>query len=217
MKKICIFGDSWACGEWNNGRVVHTGLEFLLGRTHQVVNLGQGGLGNKQAINRLSDTLKETTFDFIFWFETDSLRNASTDFFKQTSLTFQELVQQKQTLQTQDYKALNSLGVQVHAIGGAQKLNVPLISKFKNLNPYIPSLTELLLPSYTHPEIWCSTSWLQLVDRQFDLSSLDQLIACKRMRDSLKNHETLFWPDGQHPNRQGYKILYRKILKDFDL
>jgi hypothetical protein len=97
-------------------------------------------------------------------------------------------------------------------------LNVDLISKYKNLIPFVESLTELILVDYKHPEIWCS-DWINHIEK-LNESTIDFLLPNKMKQDSLsevEDYRKYFWPDGSHPNRHGHRVLYDFILKNCDI
>ena len=219
---ICIFGDSWACGEWgwdkdNEYCILHEGItSFLREHGHTVTNAGQGGQSNKFAVSSLKLLIEDNNFDYIFWFKTDPLRDLHPYDFFQAGITYQELISIRDQQTLECYRNLNSLGVTVHCIGGAQKLNTSLILKYSNLVSYIPCLTEWIEPKYKHPEIWVS-DWLNLEDRKFDYDLLTELVEGKKMQDGLYKYKKHFWPDGGHPNRVAHKILFNKICDDFNL
>ena len=220
--KICIFGDSWACGEWDwdnqkKYSIAHKGLEFFLSESHEVINLGHGGLSNKEAILRLKDRLQVSEFDYIFWFKTDPLRDLRPYIcLKDANLTYDHLLKLKKQQTLESYNSLNKLGVKVHCIGGAEKLDLPKLNNYPNLVPFIPCLTELLNPNFKHPEIW-SSDWLHLLNKQLNLECLDKLLVEKRKQDKLREFKEEFWPDGNHPNRESHKKLYDIICKELNL
>jgi hypothetical protein len=217
--KFCIAGDSWGCGEWGEeqGRyqILHTGLEFFLTQHHQVCNLSQGAASNNFAVGQLTQALQHDEFDYIFWFQTDPLRDI-TNLFYEKNLTFDRLLEENRQQMGKVYCALNNLGVKIHCIGGGSKLDLDLIKLYPNLIAYIPSVTEWAEPDYVHPAIWTSW-WEKLIVRQLDIDSLDKLVDCKRVQDSLAEYKKYFWPDGSHLNRTGHKMLFDKISKDFKL
>ena len=235
---ICIFGDSWGCGEWGNDPITdqylntHRGLEqYLLEKGHDVTNLSKPSSSMLKAHSILDYALsnpeyKTDSIDLYFWFKTDPLRNFKPPigqgyehyFTSKGKMTVEDLIVTKDEQTDISYKKLNELGITIHSIGGVSKLNLDLMNKYSNLIPYIPSMIEFLIPDYEHP-ILCPSEWFNHVnDRQFDLESLDKLLDCKRRFGTLRQkHHTLFWPDGAHPNRYGHKILFEKICKDFNL
>jgi hypothetical protein len=217
--KFCIAGDSWGCGEWGaeEGRytILHTGLEFFLKQQHQVRNLSQGAASNNFAIGQLTQALQHDKFDHIFWFQTDPLRDI-TSLFYEKNLTFDRLLEENHRQMDTVYRALNNLGVEIHCIGGCSKLDLDLMKLYPNLIAYIPSVTEWLEPDYVHPVIWTSW-WEKLIVRQLDVDSLDKLVDCKKMQDSLAKYKKYFQPDGAHPNRTAHKMLFDKISKNFKL
>lgn len=225
--KICICGDSWACGEWGNinpeGQpglygLRHSGLEFFLSQHHTVTNVGRGASSNTDTVAALKQALSESQFDYIFLFQTDPLRSLRPyiKFFRVTNLTFDQLLEENYNQTKIFYEAINQLNHKIHCIGGCSKLDTALMQNYSNLVPYIPAVTEWLEPSYQHPEIWHS-DWLGLVDKQFELKCLDRMLACKKKQDDLREYKTYFFPDGCHLNRQGHEMLSEKIKKDFGL
>lgn len=225
MKKICIFGDSWACGEWgwdsetNEYKVLHCGLQAFLSKNHDVTNLGQGGISNAIAIEKLKDALQQNTFDYIFWFKTDPLRDLRPyNRFYQTKLSFSDIEYWSTDQSLDAYRTLDNLRIPIICIGGAGKLCLDKMKNFSNLVPYIPSLIEMLYPHYKHSTIWFS-DWIRYVGKQFDLESIEKFSKLKNNQDNLqfKPYRELFYPDGKHPNRHAHEILYKKICKDFNL
>jgi hypothetical protein len=226
MKKILIIGDSWGSGEWDvidgNYQVSHKGIEeYLRNDGHQVQNLSAGGSSLHDIYHSLiNENYKD--FDLVFCFITDPLRNfrpyGSHHLFFKKSITFENLVDAGNKELSNFYEKVNNLDITIYCIGGASHLNVDIIKNFKNLVPYIPSLSELLIPDYKHPVIWAS-DWLDYIDKIFNLTSLDKLLEYKRQQDWLWSDDAkeYFRPDGKHPNRAGHKILYDKIVKDFNL
>jgi len=218
--KFCIAGDSWGCGEWGDDKqgqytVLHAGLEFFLKQHHEVVNLSKGATGNKFAVTQLTSVLHNNKFDYVFWFQTEPLRD-TTHLFYESHLPFDRLVEEGRRQLDTVYCELNRLGVKIHCIGGCGKLDLALLARYPNLIAYIPSVTEWLEPDYVHPVVWVS-QWGKLINRQLDINSLDELVECKKMQDSLSEYKKYFWPDGKHLNRVGHQVLFDKISKDFKL
>ena len=218
---ICLIGDSWGRGEWGHEsgvyKVLHPGIEHFLKQKHLVLNLSNGATSIEYAISQLKCSLEHNNFDYIFWFKTDPLRNLSShQLFNNKQVSFEDLITENYNQTKYSYTELNNLGVPIHCIGGCGKLNLDLMSSFTNLVPYIESLPTWLEPEFEHPEIWVS-NWINLVDKQFDLDSLDKLLNCKKEQDKLFQYKKYFWPDGRHMNRLGHEILFNKICKDFKL
>jgi hypothetical protein len=72
---IVIIGDSWARGEWYEGKITHLGLQqYLLDYGYDVINLGIPAGSNSWAIRSLQNHLLENGADrivriFHFWSE----------------------------------------------------------------------------------------------------------------------------------------------------
>lgn len=211
--KIIIAGDSWGVGEWDRApdRVTHIinhqGLEQYFKDTgYNVINLSKGGYSNTQSIAPLP---KESD-SVIIWIQTDPLRDLRPyDRFKEKFQSYQTLLDIQKELLTTTYSILNKLG-KIYCIGGCSKLDLDLIKEFENLIPIIPSVPEFLLPNYIHPKIWFS-DWYELVDRQFDIDSIDKLLYNKKIQDSLADSWEYFQPDGKHPNRHGHKKIFEYL------
>ena len=225
MAKICITGDSWGAGVWDNFDkkdpksygIIHKGLEHFLKQNHTVINVSLGGSSNIQAIKRLTRILQKQQFDYIFWFITDPLRDKDRSWFNKSGITYNELLQETNNLEEESYKLAYSLNHVIHCIGGAHKINLELIRKYSSLNPHIISFTEFLLPKYQHPEIWSSKGWLTEIANYADLETLNKIIKNRDKQIELFNYKDLFWPDGNHPNIKAHEILYNKICADFRL
>ena len=221
MKKILIGGDSWACGEWqfdktNTNTIVHPGLaQYFLDDGFAVINCAQGRSSNSEAIDRMLDQYAKDKFDYVIWVQTDPLRDLRpyVDFLSKFTKHDQLLVESNRLLNS-SYEKLNQLGKQIICLGGCSKLD-PDISKYKNLIPLVDSIIEFLLPDFTHPEIWHS-DWIRCtknaVVSTFNEELLDQLLMNKQQQDQLYL-EPLFNPDGQHPNRDGHRIIYDRITE----
>jgi len=214
---ICIAGDSWGCGEWgkdsqNKYSVLHHGLEqYLRERGHNVDNFSKGGSSNNESIDTILSN--NNVYDYVFWFQTDPLRDLRPyDVFK-NKMSYEELVEIGNNLLDTSYSRLNK---PIYCIGGCSKLNLDLMSKYANLIPLIPSIPEMLIKNFEHPAIWQS-DWVRVINRQFDLKSIYKLHADKMKQDSLRDEKDLFWPDGGHANRKGHKIVCDVICDKLSL
>ena len=215
---ILISGDSWGCGEWGNNsthNVSHPGLEkYLKSKDHYVINLSQGGANNIESIDRIFYKLSNKKYDFIFWFQTSPFRNLRPyTTFEKDFKSYNDLIKKSNQLLDIDYKKLNDFNHPIHCIGGCSKLNLELISKYHNLIPIVPSVTELILKDFIHPLVWLD-EWTHLIGTQFDKESVDLLYNNQATIDQLKTvekYKKYFWPDGSHPNRYGHKILFKYL------
>lgn len=208
--KVLIVGDSWGCGEWlydgTNYGVVHLGLEHYLREYGcEVNNLSEGGSGNQRIIDILQDRVNMPKPDYIFWFQTDPIRDLRPYDQETFPKDVKSLMKLGETLLNDTYKELNDLGFTIHCIGGVTKLQES-INQYPNLIPLIPSIVEM----FEGPNIdfWVS-DWIQCDHLNFSDSFLTE----------LENHpqHTLprewFFPDGYHPNRNAYHRIFEYILK----
>jgi hypothetical protein len=217
--KILIGGDSWGLGEWPQ-ETNHRGIwQYFEEDGHEVTIKAVPGESNKTSISHMCNYVNGN-YDYVFWFQSDPLRDLRPyDDFGNTIKNYDDLITQSNILLDKNYKELNDRSdCKIYCIGGCSKLNMELISKYKNLIPFIESLTELILVDYKHPEIWHS-DWIDYVER-LDESVIDFLLPNKMKQDSLSEvdeYREYFWPDGSHPNRYGHKVLYDFILKNCDI
>jgi len=219
--KILITGDSWGRGAWGHdqhGRYanVHPGLQYFLEQDgHQVTNVSRPGGHNQEACWNMLPKLDDE-HDIILWIQADPLRDLMPEDYdpiKHDYTSYDDLIDASRRLQSKAYEAFANTGKIIHCLGGGGKLDLKLMEPYPNLIPLVPSITELVLDGYEHPRLWAS-DWIFLVDRQFDLGSIDKLLVEKRKQDSLaiiSKYKKYFFPDGQHPNELGWKVVYQYI------
>jgi len=223
---ICIFGDSWAVGEWgfnanNQYTLFHLGItKFFIDQGHLAVNRAIGGSSNRMSVELMKhDNLDY--YDYVFWFQTDPLRDLRKDLhihgqytneFHQLDTT-SKLIDKSNLLLDITYRSLNQFNQPIYCIGGCSRLNIKLLKKYKNLTPLISSIPEFLYPGYSHPAIWHS-DWLHTIEKNsFSLAELDRLSSYKHTQDLLYREEyrDFFHPDGAHPNRHGHEKIFDYI------
>lgn len=220
-KNIVITGGSWGLGEWSwdqhgNYYNSHAGLQDYMEQDgHAVTNVSHIMGSNRSAFAALKKALDERDYDVIVWLHNDPLRDLRPEY---TSIKFEytcydDLMAASRRLQARAYEDFASLGQKVYCMGGCGKLDTDALLGHSNLEPLIASIPEFLLDGYVHPELWAS-DWIRVVDRQFDLDSLQKLLVNKAKQDSLgskASYKKFFWPDGHHPNRRGYRMVYDHI------
>jgi hypothetical protein len=221
---ILIGGDSWGVREWSDSEEVHRGMwQYFEEDGHIVTMAAIPGECNDMTTNHLNNVLSSPSnhYDYTFWFQSDPLRDLRPyDDFGKSLKTYEDLIIKSDELIDKTYDFLNSIGEKIYCIGGCSKLNMGLIKKYNNLYPLIESVTEFILPTYTHPKLWHS-DWINVVDK-LDMESIDFLLEDKLKQDSLadteiKEHKEYFWPDGGHPNRKGHKVLYDFIIDSLNI
>jgi lysophospholipase L1-like esterase len=225
--KIHIAGDSWGVGEWvreehdcrgRSDNVSHRGLEyFLTQQGHTVFNYSAGGLSNIRSAETLSIRPQA---DYVFWFQTDPMRDFYLDAKKWSFTTYDTLIDASDELLGAAYKSLNDIGVKIYCIGGLSKLNLELLAKYPNLVPLIPSVMEFLVPGFAAPAVIYSkwTRWFDSRKHLFSVNDLDRItLEMVKITGLRKDYPELFWPDGVHPNREGHRLLFNHICKELSL
>ena len=220
MANILLAGDSWGCGEWLDAEIhgrnilSHKGIEqFLQDVGHDVVNASKTGESNKVVTDRLIDALSKKQFDYIFWIQTDPLRDLRPNYFHPLSTlrTVDDFNQLGNKLLEPNYDKLNSLSTPIYCIGGLGKLNLELMKDRHNLIPLIPCVVELIIENYQRYPLAFS-DWLDDIPKDFE--EFDELIRLKHEYDRWFTDEpfkTFFYPDGVHPNRKGHEKIFEYI------
>ena len=229
--KILIAGDSWAFGEWIPNpsgvplteAILHTGINFYLEQEgHQIVNCAYPGGSNLHSFNRVKYFLEQDKFDKIFWIQTDPFRDLRSTVEDHGSYkkdlytkTFKEFLEKHDRLLENVYNKFNTLNVQINCIGGCSRLNLDMLKNYQNLNPCIESVILLLYPNFDLPNIWIS-DWLE-IDPPKTLIDFLWIEEEKRNVLNTKKCAEYFWPDGNHPNRKGHKIMFDYLKKVVDI
>jgi hypothetical protein len=217
---ILITGDSWSQGEWDgyptHYHVSHQGItEYFKNNGISVTNVGKGGNTNLDSLISAQSNLTNDYTDLIFFF-TDPLR--------QTTLSEIKTYLPLEIINSHTEFVFNSLlhiktlfpNLRITMIGGCAK--IPFINNSIDFN--IPSITELLCPSYTDSCYMLSDEWEKPFRENNFTFSIEQKqqwteiidLASKKFFIWKQNPE-LFWPDGLHANRHAHYQLYTHIIK----
>jgi hypothetical protein len=227
-KTVLIIGDSWGCGEWEwdskKGEHItpnkHLGLEqYLTEDGFAISNVSVPGQSNLEALSNAAFQPIHS-FDYIVWIVTDALRDLSYVNKNYNELTsYADMIADSEFIMKHTFTVANNFNVPILCMGGCAILP-QYINQYPNLTPAIPSLTKFLLPGFHHPKLWAST-WFNHVEtavRKMSLVDRDTFITDvlreKSKQDSLKN-EHLFTPDGLHPNRYAWKIVYDYLRENY--
>jgi hypothetical protein len=230
--QFTIMGDSWACGEWGrkdpdrldseHGNR-HPGItEYLRADQHTVRVLAQGGHGNQQQVEQAK---KQGVLGQIIWFITDPLRDLRNttgtgehDWFDRLPREIQTLDQYRQTRDQQLRSALNDMrGHGIWLIGAVCPLPDWVEKEFPEYRIITPDFTEWLL-GHRGSEVFCR-QWLyydceQDLVEHYDHEEQLREQHLERARDDESSLEhRLFWPDGEHPNREAHRLLYDQLIK----
>ena len=206
---ILIAGDSWSCGEWSSDdpyRVTHRGLEhYLTEYGCNVINLSKAGGSNKDMVSVLVATLPIYKPHFVFWFQTDPMRDLRPYKQKTFPTSSKSLLDVSGQLLSNAYAELDSIGIKIHCMGGTTKLHHS-IESYNNLIPFIPSIIE----KFGGPDIdfWIS-DWINSPNIRLSDDFLSEL----EVHPQHILPKEWFFPDGFHPNREAHYKIFEVILK----
>jgi hypothetical protein len=215
--RIAIFGDSWACGEWMNYRLVHRGLAFfLIKKGHRVVNFSQPNASNFSQLAILEDNLS-SKFDWIIFFLTQPFRDFNSGLRYQEHQSFYQNCQYAEDRHIENLIKINKLFkkklVVVNGLFEKEK-----VSDFEH---HI-SFSGLLIPGKSLPKHYAHpgdiNQWV-LQQKKFKIDKSSVLKECnedeqnfEKFMHILNHNKFYFYPDGNHPNRKGHLKLANKIL-----
>jgi len=245
MSRILIIGDSWGEGEWDylcNNHLVnlnvcgcppgtetlystsHRGLEkYLIDHGCYVENRSQGGKSNMGSLNRCKEAVngRLDTFDYIFWFVTDPLR----DFIPDDVLTAHSEKEIKERIAHYMDMALdraNKYGGEcktgVTTIGGLFSPDPGLVAKYENIHIGCHSFLELC--GFDIPEGWDGFNEVPYItDKFLDLSdtALDYLEWKVDTYHGFMANREFYPPNEGHPNRKAHKILTEYLINKYNL
>ena len=231
MKTIVITGDSWGCGEWQRATeppgtqqqiISHPGLtQYFIDDGYNVANLSQYSMGNHTLIDPLYyflDVNRHLNIKHVFFIQTDitrSIRDKFFDFNKFSKDKNNNLEQIIRYMYYDVYSKLNHignvLGYNITLIGGLSDLVID-VGEFNHLNFLVPSWVKLLDESAKISHLLDHVNMEHLLAVYNDKEQLLPFIEELNVRhDIWKNNPNFFWPDGNHPNRIGHKVLYDYI------
>ena len=244
LDNIIIAGDSWGCGEWSTsgngqpGRVLHKGLEqYFIDVGKQVYNCATGGFSNTNSIDALREALLTQPPSTVFWIQSDPIRDLR-PFWRlpESETPYKNLTEEIakhngfeslcRSLISKHYQALNELGVEIHLIGGKRDIDVDLLEGLNNLKPTVPSWTHLLVGHIEkYQNLFPVSTMSDYTVANIDLESynieLRHRVVDEMHRASLcwgiYDEQMIFHPDGQHPNREGHRVLFDYIVKELNL
>ena len=209
-----ITGDSWSQGEWDgypiDYHVSHRGIEqYLLDDGHQVTNVGQGGFHNYESLAAIPDV----NFEHLIFFYTDPLRQATEDQIRY-KLPFELIYLHTLDLSNKFFQLKQKTNCKITVIGGCAKFQ----GETKNIDYFVPSLSELLIGNFQDTEYMTSREWEEHFfkhEKQFSTEQKSQwltvMTTAGEKYKAWNDNKDLFWPDGLHANRHGAQILYQHL------
>ena len=239
---ILIFGDSWACGEWPESpalAAVHKGIEeYFRQSNYKVVNAARGGCSNSASVSLLNAELNKDagSSDIFIWVQSDPIRNLRDSNFADLPnriLKANGLSNLIEELLDEDYASLNQIAEQhninVFIIGGLSSVRTNLLDKYPHIKCLVRSWPELLLSNKSE---YATVNWknYDILDSDWTVDHLklntfnncwlshkcvDELDQMNSNRIIYK--DPIFYPNGNHPNREGHWILFNYIKKELNL
>jgi len=224
---IIVAGDSFGCGEWEQGlNVTHGGVaQYLYEDGFEVSNLSQPGGALSWSINPIENFFIANPFaniKKIIFFQTDIARDLPNQIYRDHCEKFIREFPDDTVKQTLDklykefYKSLDSVanhfGVEILAIGGLTDITAD-ISDFSNIRIGIPSMAIEANNSVPGP--------LRLLSNPTQWKILDELFSHRKdellelMEEQCERHRYLRsdirYKDKFHPGREIHKICYEKL------
>jgi hypothetical protein len=225
---IAIFGDSFANGETDGSQKLnHLGLtQYLFDDGHFVVNFSRQGNSNQGVIEDYSYHLRQNLhlkFDIALVFQTEHTRSTR-DWINHIKSGMS--VKEVDVHMSKDYygellKSQKTFGVPIYLIGGTVDTLSPDDIEECGLKSACQSVVNLVLTG----EHLIKEPILSFV---FPLPAYDILEVCEDLIDDkeyflkiekmgndryqlMLDNPEYFYPDGIHPNRKAYKILFNHL------
>jgi len=234
---IVIAGDSWACGEWQNSSVVHSGLsKYLTDYGINNINIGVGGSSNYDTLIRLDTALRMLTNEnkllpdsIVIIFQTEWFRDLNLRYHSIMKIETAEplsdsliskMISHWQCSLVEMAKIYN---VKIYLVGGCS--DTMWLDKFEEEYPGL----KILCQSFTNfcinnnPRVESPVFGVRYPDSVVELykklasttNDLDFLVkemskGEERQRQwvSAKDY---FWPDSIHANRAAHYKLFELV------
>ena len=231
MARLCVLGDSWACGEWarekRRGRprpklVPDTGFDhYLRQQGHRVTSVAEGGTSNLEQLQRLTQFPRaQHTFDQVIMVLTDPLRDVFADRFDQARPhTWQDYRELYDQAEQDQYRQISQLTVPVLLVGGCVRVNTGLAHElgipvaqpdwFTDLTGRPrPYCLEIICRAWYH---WsCDTSLLEYLEEQHE-QERQHIQRTRQWHPEPTREHLYFGIDGVHPNRRAHERLAQQI------
>jgi hypothetical protein len=227
--KIFLAGASWAKGEFDNGKLVHKGVEqYFIDYGYTVNNVAGPGISNRNSILILKHSLAQqyNPNDIIFWIYGTPIR----DFAPSYSMLHNALKESGgvhnliKKMGITNLSWLNEIAEEfntsIYVIGCC---GIPdEIQNYKNLIPIVRSWPGLAIGD---PDVrievmdnWYKEEIVQWskYPKKFAVQVVDEVHDIVAKADTVFK-EKVFHPDGVHPNRHGHKILFDYLIKELKL
>lgn len=233
MKRVAVFGDSWACGEWNtpNGnaqsyQIVHTGINEYLKSWYDVQSFAKAGSSNWDILKRLVSYLDFTKVasdkraDAIFVFQTSPTRShRSNEYDVDYTAMYQKhnnIVFLCDELLEMWYIKLQHLAerfdVQFYIIGGLTDINLDILKLYPRLQCVEPSWQQILNPEHQLSSVCLHTepNTLELAHQVKNMALVKNIMdhsdTTIHMYMVAMDLDTM-GPINNHPNRKGHRVM----------
>lgn len=243
---IIISGDSWGLGELPyqpqmgadgtlNRLPIHKGIEqYFINYGYNVINLSVAASSNVDSIKRLQilsrsliEQKRMNADDIVLWIMSDPFRDINPGTITQELIDAQGIPALLYNLICKSFDELNQIGHTIYLIGGLCNINTDISSQYNNLITVIPSWVNLLvghMPEYEYTKNQEFVIGAGAIIKKIHLSKLNKNLAISVVNDLYnieKNFkvfaEDIFHPDGCHPNRQGHRIAFDKIVEALEI
>jgi hypothetical protein len=233
--KIFIFGSSWRfCYNCSEVEGKYKSLaDYFIDMGYRVISHGERGMSNFTIIGIMKQVL-DTDFipgDVVLWIKSDPIVDILAP---QYSLTNEiksagGLYQLHVRISRDSYSRLQAIssthGTIINAIGGSSDLFLSELTDFPGINPVVPSWVHLLVGHFIEyqelfPHIQTKLYGINNIDlNAYDFEFRQQVVheLWEISRGDIMYREAIFQPDGWHPNCQGHKILFDKILSQLNI
>jgi hypothetical protein len=216
-----VTGDSWGVGEWNPAcELSGPGFADLMRLHGQVTNLCFGGGSNEISLNNLENFLEKFTADSsdtIFWVVTCPSRSCTLEHILNCESSYVELFSELLEISFQHASNLASRhNVEINLIGGLCDLD-NLDIRYNNLKVEIASISALLCKDYK-PSFVCpvTVDWPYILENsnsnRTEALDIADIILSKQQS---WNESGYFTTDGQHPDRNGHRIIRDTLFPQF--
>jgi hypothetical protein len=225
MKNILLCGDSWACGEWDfiisentYGVSDYTWDNYFYYKPNiNFKTCGKANCSNYDSYLQLKSAIKDFSPDVILWMQTDPIRDLRPyDNIYNLFSSYEIFIKKQNELLDNTYSLFDSFNAKIYCLGGTSKLNLHLLSKYKNLVPFIESIKEFLYPNLIHQEI-CISDWREKIfSMNLEKDMLDILYENFTIQRLTQKKEFAYYfsPDGGHPNRTAINVVCNYIYNN---
>jgi hypothetical protein len=233
MKRIAIFGDSWACGEWNTPdgsaqsyQQVHSGINEYLREWYEVQSFAKAGSSNWDILKRIVSYLEfteaapEKRADKIFVFQSSPNRperapeydvDYDSLYIKHNNIIFlcDELLE---IWYIKLQQVAEQFDTQFIMVGGLTDINTNILKLYPRLECMVPSWQQVLNPKHVISSVClhAEPNTLELAHRVKNSELVKHIMdhsdsTIHGYLDAM-DLDTM-GPIDNHPSRKGHRIM----------